>query len=71
MILDTPPAAQVTDSVQLAAEADGALLVISAGETNIDRAQQSIRALKNVNAKVLGEVLVKAEHKGKGYYYYY
>ena len=71
VILDTPPAAQVTDSVQLAGETDGTLMVVSAGETHIDRTLQAVKALKAVNAKLLGEVLVKTEHKGKGYYYYY
>ena len=71
VILDTPPAAQVTDSVQLAGETDGSLMVVSAGETHIDRTIQAVKSLKNVNAKILGEVLVKTENKGKNYYYYY
>lgn len=72
MVIDSPPAAQVTDSAILSKLTDGALLVVSAGETGIEATIRAMKALNTVQANVLGTLLVKvAYEKNKAYYYQY
>lgn len=71
IIIDAPPAAQVTDATVLAGICDGVLMVLSAGETNIEMAKSAKKALNNVNARIIGAVLVKVDSKSFGGYYRY
>ena len=57
MIIDAPPLLPVTDAAVLAAEADGALVVLSAGKTLDTELTATLESLRSVNAKVLGVVL--------------
>jgi capsular exopolysaccharide synthesis family protein len=57
VILDTPPVLAAADASILAAEADGVVMVIRAGGTDLGVAQHALQQLEAVNARVLGAVL--------------
>lgn len=73
VILDTPPIGLVTDSAILSTLADGTILVIDAGETEVEMVVHAKELLDNVNAKILGVVLNKVPVMGGKYskYNYY
>jgi len=71
VLIDTPPAAVVTDAAILSTCADGVLLVCAAGQVSKEAVQRSRELLKNVNANILGVVLNKIPANNKGYYQYY
>lgn len=60
VLLDAPPVMAATDAVVLGARVDGVLLVVSAGETKREQAQQAIERLRKVNANIVGTVLNNA-----------
>jgi tyrosine-protein kinase Etk/Wzc len=73
ILLDTPPVHVAADSMILGRSADGVLLVVRAGSTQRDSAQDAIQRLTNVGARVVGAVLNDPDHKVPqygGYYYY-
>lgn len=75
VIIDSPPVLAVTDAAILAANADGALVVVKAGKTKRDHLTHAIGALKDVDANLLGAVLTMMPTRGSGsysynYYYY-
>lgn len=70
VVMDSPPAAQVTDSAILSKMADGVLLVVSAGETAIDATFHAVKALQAVQARIVGTLLVKVSYEKSKYYYY-
>lgn len=57
VIIDSPPVLVATDAVLLAAQADGVLVVVSAGETKDFALQQATDQLTRVKADLLGIVL--------------
>jgi len=57
IILDSPPLNAVSDSVVLATQADGVVLVLRAGKTNRDAAARALRSLADVQAQMYGAVL--------------
>jgi non-specific protein-tyrosine kinase len=57
VLLDSPPAAALSDAPLLAARADGVILVVGAGRTKRDAARRAKDQLQRVNAHVLGVVL--------------
>lgn len=71
IILDSPPALAVTDSVLLSPRVDGVLLVAQAGKTKRGHLQQVNDRLQEANAHVAGVVLNRLSPRGDGYYYYY
>lgn len=73
IIVDSPPALAVADSLLLSSHVDGTLMVLSAGEVNRDLAIQARDALLNVKANIIGTVLnrVKKNSSYSYYYYYY
>ena len=72
IIVDSPPAAKVTDSVILSSLVDGVLMVISASETHIEMARLAKKSLDGVDANLLGAILVRIDNKSlNGYYKYY
>ena len=73
VILDAPPLLPVTDAALLAAEADGALVVVRHGQTTADQLTHSLERLAAVDAKPLGVVINQAPAKksGAGYGYGY
>jgi tyrosine-protein kinase Etk/Wzc len=75
VILDTPPVMAASDSSVLASMVDGVVLVVRAGRTERGMAQQAVRQLTSVGARVLGAALndpdrVATAYGGAGYYYY-
>lgn len=73
VIIDTPPAAVVTDASVLSAVADGTVLVCESGQVPIEGAKRAKELLENVNANIIGVILNKIPTDQKGYsqYYYY
>lgn len=73
ILLDTPPVHVAADALILGRAADGVLLVVRAGSTQRDSAQDAIQRLANVGARVVGAVLNDPDHKVPqygGYYHY-
>ncbi|WP_159498944.1 polysaccharide biosynthesis tyrosine autokinase [Microbacterium sp. 18062] len=69
VIVDSPPAIPVTDAAVLAAAADGALIVASAGKTTFEQAQRAVEILSKANGRALGIVLNRMPQR-RGYYGY-
>lgn len=57
VIVDTAPLLPVADTLGLAPLADGAILVVRAGKTPLDRVKAAADGLRGVGARVLGGVL--------------
>lgn len=70
VIIDSPPLLPVTDAAILAARADGALIVTSAGRTTYDMLQKALENLEKAHAHTLGVVLNKVPKRGVGGGYY-
>lgn len=70
IILDTPPVNLVTDGVILSTIADGTIMVLEAGKTDIDAAKNGKELLEKVHANLIGVVLNKIPTQGHGYYNY-
>lgn len=71
VLIDAPPVGIVTDAALLSTIADGTILVVAAGQVNIEAAQRSKSLLQKVNANILGVLLNKISVEGRGYYGYY
>ena len=71
IILDSPPALQVTDSVILAARADATILVVRAGRTARESLAQGVARLRQARARVAGTVLNAVPEKARYYNYRY
>lgn len=66
VIIDAPPLLPVTDSAILTRQADGAILVVSVGQTTYDLVDKALDALNKVRGRVLGVVLNRAPLTGAG-----
>jgi len=71
VIIDTAPLAPVTDAAVVAAQADGAVMVVRCAKTSEAHVQAAIAALNAVDARVLGCVLNMAPRTTSVYSYYY
>lgn len=73
VILDSPPAAAVTDAAVLSNRVDGVILVAQAGRTRRDVARQAVLNLQQAGANLLGGVLYGTPKRGGVYldYKYY
>ncbi len=71
VLLDAPPVMAVTDAALLAPRADSVLLVLKAGSTRIELAQEARNTLQNAGAKNIGVVLNTVKLQDGGYYKYY
>lgn len=71
VIIDAPPLLPVTDAAVLTANADGALVVISAGKTLINQLDGALASLEQVNGHVLGVIFNKVTSSAMGGYYGY
>ena len=60
VLFDAPPVIAVTDAALLASLLDGVLLVVSAGQTRRDDAQQAKALLQKINVRIVGTVLTNA-----------
>lgn len=70
VILDAPPVLPVTDSVILASQVDGVLLVASAGQTTREACRLAIERLTTGGGNLLGIVLQKVRVPYNPYYAY-
>jgi tyrosine-protein kinase len=72
VILDAPPLLPVTDAALLAAQTDGALVVLRHGKTSRDQLTHALERLDQVDAKALGLVfnMVPGTRTGGGHYGY-
>jgi capsular exopolysaccharide synthesis family protein len=73
IVLDTPPLLAASDGAILATLSDGVVLVLRAGSTEGEAAQQAIQQLSGVGARVVGAVLNDPDAKVPrygGYYHY-
>ena len=70
VIIDSAPLLAVTDAAILAANADGALVVVRAGKTRRDQLAHAIGMLNDVGATLLGAVLTMMPTRGSGAYSY-
>ncbi len=71
VILDSPPLLAVTDGAILAANSDGAIVVVRFGETKRDQLGQAMRTIEGVGAKVFGAVFTMTPSRGRSSYGYY
>jgi capsular exopolysaccharide synthesis family protein len=78
VVIDSPPVLSVTDAVLLSTLADGVVLVVKPGSTNMQALRQTVDQLRRVGANLIGIVLNDVPAKGsrysyytKGYYSYY
>ncbi|WP_049628774.1 CpsD/CapB family tyrosine-protein kinase [Bacillus sp. JFL15] len=71
VILDTPPVLAVADTKILGSYTDGAIMVISSGKTDKEKAAKAKEALDYCPCKLLGAVMNgKKQTKHSGYAYY-
>lgn len=76
VLIDAPPLLPVADAALLAAESDGAILVVRHGETTKDQVAASVGRLQSVGARLIGTVInmspePKRGRSGYGYGYGY
>jgi len=71
VILDSPPLLGFAECLQMAAAADGVLLVSRAGETKRRAVAEVIAALRRLRANIVGVVLNRVNHdtSANGYQY--
>ncbi|MFD1360707.1 polysaccharide biosynthesis tyrosine autokinase [Lentibacillus salinarum] len=70
IIIDSTPMFFSDPSI-LATKVDGCVLIVNAGVTKVNHAQQSLEQLKNVDARISGAVLNKKKDKKKHLANYY
>jgi len=73
IIIDTPPLLAASDGAILATLSDGVVMVLRAGSTEGEAAQQALQQLTGVGARVVGAVLNDPDAKVptySGYYHY-
>lgn len=76
VLIDAPPLLPVTDAALLAAESDGALLVVQHNSTTRDQVANAVSRLESVGARLLGTIVTMSPHSkransGYGYGYGY
>jgi len=73
VIVDSPPVGAVSDSLVIATQVDGTLLVLKAGHTSRDMARQAVKQLRDVQAPLFGAVLndLDLQNQKYGQYAYY
>jgi succinoglycan biosynthesis transport protein ExoP len=67
VIFDSPPVMAVTDSIVLAANADGVVLCVHGGQTPRDIVQRAAERLRQSNIPVLGAILNNLDLQQYGY----
>ena len=66
VLIDAPPLLPVTDAAVLAATADGALVVVSAGSTQDTQLGAALDHLAAVDARALGVILNRTSRRDVG-----
>lgn len=70
VIVDSSPLLAVTDGAILAANADGAIMVVRSGQTKREQLAHAVGILKDVGAPLLGAVLSLVPTRGSSSYTY-
>lgn len=70
VLFDAPPVLGVTDAVVLGAKMDGVLLVVKAGKTRREHAEQAKDLLEKARVKIVGVTLTNAPKDRVGNNYY-
>jgi len=71
VVIDSPPACLVTDSVILSSRVDATLLVVRTRKTKREAAQRALRALSDVGGNLPGFILNAVVPSGESYAYSY
>jgi capsular exopolysaccharide synthesis family protein len=71
LIFDSAPVIGFADSLELANQVDGVVLILNAGMVTRDAAKQAKALLEKAKAKILGVVLNNVDIKREDYYHYY
>jgi capsular exopolysaccharide synthesis family protein len=71
IVMDSPPAITVADSMILAAHADGVMLVVHGAVTTRETLKHTTKLMTSVNARVIGVVLNNVNIRSVDYKYYY
>lgn len=71
VLVDTPPLSNVADGNLIAAQCDGALLVVRSGVTPRNLIANSLKQLERSGCELMGVVLNRMEAKRNPYYYKY
>jgi len=71
IVIDSPPLLAASDAAILSTMADGTVVVIRAGVTELEAGQQAIQQLRVVGARVVGAVLNDPDAKLPKYGAYY
>ncbi|MDW7650624.1 MAG: CpsD/CapB family tyrosine-protein kinase [Bacillota bacterium] len=71
ILVDSPPAGAVTDSVILSRIIDGVILAVYAEKTKVEQVKYVQEQMKKTGAKILGVVLTHTARKGRSYQYYH
>ncbi|MFC1549264.1 GumC family protein [Nitrospirota bacterium] len=70
IICDSPPVMSVSDALVLGSKLDGTIIVARAGMTTHDMLTKGLKAMRDINAHIVG-LLINAVDIRKGDYYYY
>lgn len=68
IFIDTPPVLAVVDSAIVSSISDGTVFIVKIGKTTRKAYVNSIRALEQVKANIIGVVYNEMKVKGRGYY---
>jgi len=60
VFMDGPPVLTAADSLEVAAEVDGTVLVVAAGKTKVDDVRRAVQLLDTVGGTVLGCVVYRS-----------
>lgn len=71
VVIDSPPVVVVSDTAVLASHTDGVLLVLGSDKMRRDLARNTVAALNQVQAFILGAVINRVTGGEHGYYYSY
>lgn len=68
VIVDAPPLLPVTDAAVLSTQADGAIVVVTAGKSTFEVLKRALTNIDKVGGRTLGIVLNRVPKRGGGYY---
>ncbi|MDJ0753680.1 MAG: polysaccharide biosynthesis tyrosine autokinase [Ardenticatenaceae bacterium] len=71
IVIDSPPALAVTDTMILSAISDGVILIVCARQTTRMQFNRVVNRLGEINVNLIGAVLNRMSKEGSGFYYYY
>lgn len=69
LVIDSPPLLSVTDALVISKQVAGTILVVRSGKTTQEAAYKVMKALNEIESKILGVIINAADLKMNGYYY--